>query len=670
MNIFSQGKYCFTAMLLAVVTTTAAVHAAHEVPAAKHAKKHAKKKSPQRRGNNQFTTLSLNLETLKELGPQFQGPKNVPLSKMIGEVIDNAQAVVNNGPQQNPLEVNKTLVSVKKLLGYLKTKKAYHKDHFTSSSSDVGFGCNVCSELSELESEVAKCCKSIKGQIYTLLRFLKAQFPCDAPIAIDCVPYTIKESGKYCVTRDLVYSGTGAAITVNANNVTINFHSHSLTLNNSAAVGVLAQNVSEFTLENDIIKGAAMYKTATSAAVELVNVQKAKLTNIYTFNTTKGVKIENSTDVLVENSLLSTHEGLVLQAPTLAASASPTSIGAGLWVDASTHVVVDGCTFEGAYLQSPLPTGEASNGILVQGASEDLIVKSSTFTNWLSTITLNQVTGVLIENCLAEASPLSTSNILELGSMASKADDVTIRNTTFRQDTLVPGFDGLLFLNGSGCLMENVIVDVTTKNDGVESNAYYPGAIHIGCAANGHVACDPKLTYNNILAKSCIVKGANEYGLFVENGFNVTFTDSQFTDASLANIFFDGAVDNVFFQSTFGAQGCIIKDSTITSAVGDGIGVLINPGADTNAIVNCDVGNNSKHGIVVSQYAHKTLLKGNNVFTNGGLGIENDEASTATFFNTSCENVGLNCTGTTGVIPSQPPGFPAVAGSNICCTQP
>ena len=38
----------------------------------------------------------------------------------------------------------------------------------------------------------------------------------------------------------------------------------------------------------------------------------------------------------------------------------------------------------------------------------------------------------------------------------------------------------------------------------------------------------------------------NEYGLFVENGSYITFTDSQFTGASLANILLDGAVNSSF----------------------------------------------------------------------------------------------------------------------------
>lgn len=668
MNIFSRGKYRFVTMLLAVVTSTVALHGAQDAPVKKEAKNKDKKKSPHVRGNAQFTTLSLNLETLKELGPQFQGPKNIPLSKMIGEVIDGAQTIVDQGSKADPTEVNKTLISVKKLLSYLKQKKSTNKKHFSSSSSEEAIGCDVCSELSELESEVAKCCKEIKGQIYTLLRFVKDEFVCNAPIAINYVPFVINEPGKYCVTKDLVYSGSAAAITVNASNVTINFHNHSLTLNNSAAIGVLAQNVSEFTLENDVIQGAALYKTATSAAVSLIDVEKATLSNIYTLNTTKGVRLENCTDVLIENSLLRAHEGLVLPAPGIISSVSPQTIGAGIWVFASTHIVVDGCTLEGADLSSPLATGEASNAILVEGPSSDLIIRNATFSNWLSTMTLNQVTGVLIENCMAEASSLSTSNLLELGSMSSQANDIIIRNATFRQETAVPGFDGLLFLNGSGCLMENVVIDVTTEND-TDVSPYYPGAIHVGCAVNGHVSCTPMLAYSDILAKNCIVKGENQYGLLVENGSDITFTDSQFTDASLANIFLDGAVD-VNHISIFGAHGCIIKNSTISSATGSGNGILINAGADTNAIVRCDVSDNSQNGIVVSQYAHKTQLIGNSVFDNVGIGIENDEASTATFFNTSCSNIGANCAGTSGVTPSQAQGAAAVAGSNICCPQP
>ena len=76
-----------------------------------------------------FTTLKLNLETLKELGPQFMGPKNIKVSKLIGDVIDDAQKVVNQGPHANSFEVNKSLSSVKKLLRYLKQKKIRQKQH-------------------------------------------------------------------------------------------------------------------------------------------------------------------------------------------------------------------------------------------------------------------------------------------------------------------------------------------------------------------------------------------------------------------------------------------------------------------------------------------------------------------------------------------------------------
>lgn len=660
-NILSPGKSRLVFMMAVVVGFCSSLQAAHEAKKTKV----VKEKAPHTKGDVNFTALKLNLERLKELGPEFMGPKNVQLSKMIGEVLDQAQSVVNEG-KPNPYDVNKALESVKKLLGYLKQKKVRLKERLSSSSSDVGVGCNFCSELSDLESEVKKCCQTIKAQIIAILRLLQEEFPCNPPIAITSVPVTITEPGKYCVKQDLVYNGSGAAITVTANNVTINFHNHSLTLNNSGAQGVLVESltstpVREFVLENDIIQGSSLFKTATSAAVSLVNVDKATLRNIYTFNTTKGVEIQNSTDVLVENSLLSNHEGLSV--PTTA------SIGAGILIDSSISVTVDGCDFEGAGLSPVTNLNEASNALLVQGTSQDILVKNSTFNNWLNTLTISQVTGMIVENCQAIAAGVSISNIVEVGSTTTATTDVTIRNSSFAQETLVPGFDGLFFINGSGALLENVIVDVTTGNDG-NANPYFPGAIHIGCAVNGHVSCGPPyLAFNDLLAKNVIVRGANQYGLLVENGSYITFTDSQFTGASLANVFFDGAVNgnNV---STFGAFGCIIKNSTITNAVGSGagtgVGVLINPGANTNAIVNCDVSNNGQDGIVVSQYALNNLLNGNSVFDNGNHGIDNLEATTMTYFNTSCNNAaGLNCV---GVTPSQLPGTTEVAGSNICCS--
>ncbi len=644
-------------MLVVVTGLSLELHAEHHPKKTKA----GKEQSPRAKAADNFASLQLNLERLKELGPEFMGPHDIQLSKLIGDVLDQAQAVVNEG-KPNPYDVNKALNSVKKLLSYLKQKKVRVKDHLESSSADLGLGCDFCSELSDLESEVSKCCKTIKAQIIAILRLLQEDLPCDPPIAISSVPVTISQPGKYCVKQDLVYNGANAAITVTANNVTINFHSHSLTLTNSSAQGILVESltstpVREFTLENDIIQGSGLFKTATSAAVSLVNVEKATLRDVYTFNTTKGISITNCTDVLVENSLVSNHEGLSV--PTTA------SVGAGIFVDSSTSVTIESCDFEGAGLSPVTNPNEASNALIVQGTSQDLSVQNCTFNNWLNTFTINQVNGMLIDNCLADAASVSTSNLLELGSTTTQGLDVTIRNSTFTQDTLVPGFDGLFFINGSGCLMENVIVDVTTGNDG-NVNPYFPAAIHIGCAVNGHVSCGPPyLAFTDLLAKNCIIKGANQYGLLVENGSYITFTDSQFTGASVANIFLDGAVD-VNHVSTFGALGCVIKNSIVTNAVGSGVGVLINPGANSNALVNCDVSNNSQDGVAISQYALNNLITGNSVYDNGNHGIINSESTSMTYYNTSCHNAaGLSCV---GVTPSQVPGTTEVAGSNICCS--
>ncbi len=653
MNIFSQEKYHFIAVLIAIFTTTQVLQAAPEASKA-HSKAFDQKRVT-------FATLELDVPRLERLSIEIADPNT---KKAVHSILKHATAVLKAGPKAKPEAVKKALNAVQKATSKIKQKKSHHKSSSSdssssstssTSSSSSSSSCDICSDLSELKSDVSGCCKDVTSGLVNILSVLEADFPCSAPIAISSVPIVIRTSGKYCVTTNLVYNGAGAAITVAANNVSINFHNHSLTINDSTAVGVLAQDVSEFTLENDIIQGSSIFKTPTSAAVSLIDVQKATLKNIYTFNTTKGVHILNSNDVLVQNSLLNTHEGTSV--PTAA------SIGAGILIDGSTSVVVDSCTFAGAGLAPG--NNEASNAILVQGASSAVMVKTSSFNNWMSTFTINEVTGMQIQDCLAVASPVSNSNLLQLGTATTAANDITIQNSSFIQNTAVPGFDGLLFLNGSGCLLQNVIVDVTTVNDG-NVNPYFPGAIHVGCAVNGHVVCTPILAFSDIVADSCIVKGENQYGLFIENGSYIAFTNSQFTDASLANVFFDGAVDPTFHQSIFGAEGCIIQDSTITNAAGTGTGILINPGANTNAIITCDISNNAQNGIVIAQYAQKNQINGNSVHANGNFGIESSEPTTALFFNTSCKNTSTNCI---GVSPSQLPGAsPAVAGSNICCT--
>lgn len=556
--------------------------------------------------------------------------KDPVLQKQVGQVIAFAKEV------STPEAAKKALAAVTKAQMHLKQSKLEEKAKKSSSSSSSD--CSICSELSSFESDIKHCCHSLHRDLQAILQEIVAESACPASIAIASVPYVISQSGKYCVTEDLVYSGTAVAITVTASNVSINFNNHSLSLTNPAAIGIEVQG-NEFLLENDIISGPT--GSSTSAAIFLNGVNKATISNVYTQNTTFGIEMINANDVLVENSLFQNHTGLV--------SEDPHTMGAGVWVETSTGVMIDSCTFEG--ITAAPVDGQMADGLYITG-SNNVSVTNSSFSDWLTSIWVDSATAINIENCFAIPSQFSTASLVQIGDVFSGSivNDLVIRNSTFMQPYTQPGFDGLLFYQGSEALLENVVVATVTENIVA---GYSPGAIHIGCQENGD--CDPPIGFGNIYGVDCLVTGQNFNGLYVENGSNVSFTRSQFTEATQANVFFDAA-----------AQNCIISNSVMGNAPGTGYGVLINAGAVGNAIIDSEIANNGAGGVVVAAGATDTFIRGNRIFENGIVGIFNSEPTTAFFFNTSCNNP-TNCIGVNPLVDTTPTDA-IVAGGNVCCS--
>ncbi len=607
----------FVAWLLGVFALTAPLHAA----------------------DNTIRTLEGTLPKLESLAKRIQDKK---LSREVNEVLQYAKAVVLAKNSDNQEMVEQTLGKVQALTRWLKVNKLkmQAKKMYENSS-----GCDGCRELNDLESDVSKCCKEIDALLWQLLELLQAEFPCDAPIAISTVPYTIRQPGKYCVTKDLRYVGSGAAITVASDNVTLNFHNHSLTLTDQNAQGVVVTDVSEFTLLNDVIQGEQLFHTTTSVAVKLTNVQKATLENIYTYNTTKGIQIIDSTDVKVVGALVRYHEGSF--------GDSVTSQGAGVWVENSIGVWVDATTFEGAAIGEDPNT--ASNGIFIFGDSENVVVKDSTFRDWPISIYASQVTDLTIDHVEAVAAFFSNLCLCQFGDFNTEdelANNIIIRDSSFSQQNSVPGFDGLLFAQGSSAALENVIVHTASSTD----DGYLPAAIHIGCANSS--GCTPALAYDSIFATNCMVTGDNAFGLFIENGTNNTFTNSEFFGANFANVYILG------FGEGSGAGGCQIRDSLIADAQDSesGSGVYIQ-NSFVNAVVNCEVVNNSVYGIFVDENSSANHIRGNRVF-GSVFGIDNQGGNTETYYNTSCNNSNTNCI---NVSTPQVPSDIVLVGSNICC---
>lgn len=627
-----RGNYSLLAMILAAFTSVTTLHA---------------EASPKAKADQNTPVASPLEEARGRLKAAAKNVDDPEVLKLVKVALQRASFVAKAGPEVTPERAQKALSSVQQVLAIINKKKSGLSSHHASSSKT----CDARKDISEIESEVEECCEDIQRELTEVIQFVNTQLPCDDMLPICSVPVVLSEPGKYCVNCDLVYNGSAAAILVTADNVSINFHNHSLTLTDSNAQGILVQNVNEFTLENDIIQGSAIFKSPTSAAVHLANVHKATLKNIYTKNTTKGIKIENSVDVRVEYSRVEAHEGIVQVTFPSPATLAGTGNGAGIWIEGSRGVTVDSCAFVGADLV--FDPARTSFGLHIEGNSENIILTHSTFTDWLGSIHALNVNGLLVDHCIAIASPVSNLSVVQLGSCAAEneANDVIIRNSNFTYAGDLPGVDGLFLAGGSGCLLENLIVD--TQSDAINNNSvvYDPAGIHVGLQG-----CTP---YENVIGRNCIIKGKNYIGLHLENCAKVTFEDCQISDAKESNVFMNDPTRNAH-----------LKDSTVSN--GEKYGVYLNTAdGGSNSVENCQIYNNGDYGLTDSIIPMtENLFLHNNVYANGSGIYVDSSGMTMTFFNTSCNNTANNCY-STFVSPEQFPGESAVAsGTNVCCVIP
>lgn len=644
MNIFSKYMSCLLA-LITCACVTASVEGAQ--PA---------QKSPLRDARTR----------LKQVGQKLERHKKDPkANKLIKDVVQQAKKVEEAGQDANPETVKNALAPVTKMMGHLKQRKLHGPGEESTSTS---------TELSELESELRSCCREIKALLEEILEIERAETVCGTPIPISSVPFTITTSGKYCVTKDLTFAGAGAAITVLASNVTINFNDHSLTLT-GGGTGILVQNANEFVLLNDVIQAVPRSTAITSIGVHLSNVAKATITNIFTLNTYRGIQIDTgSEDVLIENSLLKGHSS------------------AGVLIDgASQDITIQHSALDGLNL------GVGQIGIWYRSSSENMIVQESTLTGWDRSIFADQATNLKIDEVLAiGASDATFTSIVQLGDGLGAANDTVIINSIFSNPTpnTSSGAAGLFFLSGDGVVMENVIVDTHNSNNGE--------GILIGQQNTG---------FSNVQATNVIVKGTNATGLAVINGTNITFDDSQFTTATNNNILILFPSNSVVVKNSLIAHGGVlgaspagiliqfaggnqILDNEITLNGGDGI--LLSglqspsPQSTLNTISGNIVTANTLHGIedrglrntivnnVISGHLGNSLTSGilldaistnaevsNNTVDNNSFGINVSPGATITGIldNTSCLN-GVDCF---GVPWAQAPGTIPVVGSNICC---
>ncbi len=472
------------------------------------------------------------------------------------------------------------------------------------------------------------CCKKIKKELCKIERDLTA---CGRTIVIDSVPFTADRSGKYCVKNDLVFAGPGNAITITANNVTINFHNNSLTLNDPSAVGIYANGVSELTIENDIIQTPVVSTVITSAAIQLVGCTKVTLDNIFTLNTFYGVLIQgSSSDIFVTHSQFKDHVG---------GGGTTATSSWGIQANASNSIVIEESTFSG--IGPTQGVNNTAGQILFNNGCTDCRVSNCQFSNCDLAVFLRVINGAIIENCTFQSALTAAFTLIQVGSGSGIANDIIIKNSTFVSNN-TNSYASIVDVQGSGRLIEDCVFSIPNSPVG--------DAISVASTAV------------NTTIRNCVIQGSTASG-----GSNAIFLESVGTVIDNCQLVGGGAGSlggNIFIG--FGAVDCVVKNSEISGSLGNGIEI---DGTSTNiALINNTVRDNAGAGIQVDNGAINTRVEGNKVFANLGGGIVNLTSTTPQiYFNTSCGNSPTDCV---GFVPlSQTPGIsPVVVGSNVCCT--
>jgi len=522
------------------------------------------------------------------------------------------------------------------------------------------------------------------------------------------LPVTIRKSGHYCLARDFDLTDpryTGAAITVTADNVDINFKNHTLTLN-SALTGVAATGVSNLAVHNGTITTPTPSTVATSNAFNYISVTDASFKEMVCLNTRNGTQLAACVDQLFVNCTFDGHnfgifvssngletitvencefgslivsggiadftggEGFVIHncrffAPIFACFLGPKDINL-------SNIEVSDCEFTNSSFCLTLGNNTGSFSTACQNAE----IRNCRFANMPAIgINFQNCVGALVENCLLEATSSNFANLIQLDTFSPTlvVNDIIIRNCTLSNLQSAAGFDNLIMAGAQGVLVEGCIFDTNTS----ETGGYFPANVHIVGDFNG----DSLQTSSDIKLVNCIMRNQACFGIYCDG--------SAFNSGGIApigveidNCLVDGALNGGIVLDN--AEAVTIKDCEVTNTI-SGPGIFVTDGAQFNTIWNNTVVNNVNQGILIdATSSHNSIVdnivsdneldglsiasspntaQGNILSRNGGFGINNTGGASNGFYNNSADN---NTSGNYSGVPHvAAAGSPAITGGNI-----
>lgn len=409
---------------------------------------------------------------------------------------------------------------------------------------------------------------------------------------ISYVPFEITKHGKYNLCKNLVYNGTDAAITISASNVTLNFCHHNLELTQDGAIGILINGVNEVVIENDAIFATSRASVDTSAAIHVVNSRKVILKDILAKETSYGVLIDDSNDVILRR------------------FHAQNNSYANLRVNNSTGIVM-----EDSHLENVVDD-LAVAGIRFDNVNDIQILKTKLFN---ADIFCRIIDGLLIDNVISIMDdPNYSYGVLQIGSNTAldaeiiyAGNNVIVRNSTFsNRNSLDYGPAAFFGISGHNWLLENCNFECNRKNGSPSETA--------GVAIGGNPAFPnlfgsaPTINYvNGCRIVNCNVKGSSTFGIVVASNRdtnslnkNVVFDNVNVNGATEAGVF-------LYINNNTTFEKCKIEHN--------GFGVLVIE-SNNNSFLNNSITTNAGPACLLDFISFENNIRGNNIFNNyGGL---------------------------------------------------
>lgn len=452
----------------------------------------------------------------------------------------------------------------------------------------------------------------------------------------DDIPFAITKPGEYIVKENITYTGSGSAITIQADNVKLEFETSSLFLSDNNATGIFVQNASEFVIESDAITNTSL-APQNGTGIHIMNSTKGCVKDVFTVNHLNGIFIEDSSDIAVKNSQFFN------------------ALNADALIMNSINVDFSSCVFN-----------QGGSGVIFNGANQDCsIVKSDFPDSIFSNLLAQQINGLLIEDCTFSnvTGDPAKANLIQCGDAAPEqsCNDVIIKNCTITNrpahspmlGNTAP--EGLGIYQGSGFLIDSCIIDIDNTDQDPDADL---SGIHIsnpGLGA-GTIA-------SGVIVRDCIIQGPATNGLYPDVGA---------TNIIIENCLVSGASKNGIFLA--GTSACTVENNTVTNNGTNGI--FIGETSIANAVTSNTVNANGfapilssiapmGNGISIASDSSQNSIQYNTIFANAVNGINDLGTNNQIYNNRAYANSSGNYSAATDIIVVNIPGNPALAAENI-----